>query len=108
MLSQTVDITFPYSQHPDPYKILSTWFLVVTNSNLEAALVKILPEENRLLIRTAHTIDLTYIVHKNSPRWREVCVKYNAPNGEVENFFKEFKCYTNIEGSSKWDNEDMK
>jgi hypothetical protein len=35
-------------------------------------------------------------------------MKYNAPNGKVENFFKEFKCYTNTEGSSKWDNEDTK
>jgi hypothetical protein len=80
--------------------------LVVTNSNLEAAFVKILPEENRLLIRsTAHTIDLTYLAHKNSPRWRQVCAEYNAPNGEVENFFKEIKCNTNTAQSSNWDNE---
>jgi hypothetical protein len=33
----------------------------VTNSNLEATLVKILPEGNRLLIRsTVHTVDLTF------------------------------------------------
>jgi hypothetical protein len=84
---------------------LSTWFRVVTNANLYAALVKILPEENRLLIQTAHTIDLTYLVHKNSPRWRLVCTEYNAPNGEIGNFFKEFRCYTNTARGSKWDNE---
>jgi hypothetical protein len=63
------------------------WFLVVTNSDLEAALVKILPEENRLLIRsTAHTIDLTYLVIRIPQGGDRFMGNIPQPNGEVENF----------------------
>jgi hypothetical protein len=62
-----------------------------------------MPKENRLFtqstFRTEHSINLTYLVHKNSPRWRQVCAVISAPTGEAENFFKELKCTT----SSKWD-----
>jgi hypothetical protein len=67
-----------------------------------------MPKENQLFIqstfRTGHSIDLTYLVHKNSPRWREVCVVISVPTGEVENLFnKELKCITTAMGSSKRD-----
>jgi hypothetical protein len=55
--------------------------------------------------RTAHSIDLTYLVHKNSPRHREICPAISAPSVEVENFFKEYKCITTATRSSKGDNE---
>jgi hypothetical protein len=51
---------------------------MVTNSNLEAALVtfclKIINFWFDQQAGKAHTIDLTYLVHNNSSRWRQVCM----------------------------------
>lgn len=57
---------------------------------------------------TAHTVDLTYLVDKNYPRWRKICTVTQRTNGDVQNFFKEFKRNTNAAESSKWDKTYMK
>jgi hypothetical protein len=71
-----------------------------------------MPKEKWLFIqstfRKKHNIDLTHLVHKNSPRWRQVCAVISTPSGEVVNFFKEFKCITIATDSSKWDKKYMK
>jgi hypothetical protein len=90
----------------------STWFLMVTNSNLQVVLVRICLKRINFSFDehagTAHTNDPIYLVCKNSPRWRQVCTVIRAPTGEVEHFLKKFKCITTAAESSKWDNKVMK